>query len=201
VAQRLDALRADIDPLDVEELHVRNRAAVHLLKNLVGFRALDLEAVMRAVDRLAVGARHRTRVAVEADLPRADRLLELHPVGGGGAADEDELVLTLAEDDHVADDMAGGRDGHEMLGTVQVEIGEGIDADMVEEGGGVRPLDDQLVHVVRLVEQDRAVAPGLLLGTPVGVFRCNHRVYIHADLGIAQQLDRVAFLGQNVAQA
>ena len=54
VAQGLHALGADIDPIDMEELDVRYRAAVHLLKDLGGVRSLDLETVMGPVDGLAI---------------------------------------------------------------------------------------------------------------------------------------------------
>ncbi len=41
---------------------------------------------------------------------------------------------------------------------------------------GVRAFDDQLVHVVRLVEQHGRVAPRHLLVAPVGEFRRHDRV-------------------------
>jgi hypothetical protein len=186
VAQRLHAPRADVDPVDVEEFDVRYRAAVDLVEDLVGFGALDLEAVVRAVDRLAVGAAVRARIVREAYLPLADGLLKPHPVCGRRAADEHELILALAEDDHVADDVTGGRDGHEVLRAVQVEVREAVDADVLEGCRGVRAFDDELVHVVRLIEQHRGLAPCDLLVAPVRELRSNDGIDVHADLRVAQ---------------
>ena len=127
-------------------------------------------------------------------------LLEPHPVRRRRAADEHELILALAEDDHVADDVAGRRDGHEVLGAVQVEVREAVDADVLEERGRVRTFDDELVHVMGLVEQHGRLAPGHLLVAPVRELRRDDRVDVHADLRVAQQLDGVAMRLQHGAQ-
>jgi len=118
---------------------------------------------------------------MHAHVPLADGLLELDPVGGRRTAHQHEFVFPLAEDDHVADDMARRGDRHEMLGAVEVEIGEAVDADMLQECSCLRSFDNDLVHVMGLIEQHRRIAPGALLIAPIGVFRRNHRVYIHAD--------------------
>src|SRR5690606_28558829 len=128
VAQRLDLLRADVDPVDVEELDVRKRTAVQLLEDLVRLRTLDLVAVVRAQDALAFRTRRRTRVVLDAHVPLAVSGAEHQPVRGRSAADEDELVLALTEDDVVADDVAGRGDRNVVLRTVQVEVMEGVDA-------------------------------------------------------------------------
>ena len=72
----------------MEEFDVWNRAAIDLFENLVGIGALDLEAVMSAIDRLAVRAAVGARVVRQADFVLADCLLESHPVGRGRAADK-----------------------------------------------------------------------------------------------------------------
>src|SRR5690606_21773649 len=80
VPQRPHAPGTDVDPVDMEELDVGDGAAVDLLEDLVRFRTLDLEAVMRAVDRLAVRAAVGAGIVREPYLVRADCRLESHPV-------------------------------------------------------------------------------------------------------------------------
>src|SRR5690606_20704612 len=46
VTQRLHAARADVDPVDVEELDVGDLRAVDLIEDLVRVRTLDLEAIV-----------------------------------------------------------------------------------------------------------------------------------------------------------
>src|SRR3954462_5494967 len=94
----------------MEELHVGDRAAVDLLEDLACLRTLDLESVVRAIDRLAVRAAVGAWVVREAHAILVDCGLELHPVRRRSTADQDKLILALAKDDHVADHMA--RRGH-----------------------------------------------------------------------------------------
>jgi hypothetical protein len=192
VPQRLDAPRADLDPIHVEELDVGNRAAVDLIENLVGIRPLDLKPVMRAIDRLTVRTAVGARIVSQADFVLPDRLLEFHPIGRRGAADEHELIRALAKHDHVADHMPGGRDRDEVLGTVQVEVRKAVDADVLEERGCVGAFDDQLVHVMSLVEQHGRFAPRDLFVSPVRELRRDDRVDVHPDLRVAQQFDGIA---------
>ena len=48
------------------------------------------------------------------------------------------------------------------------------------------------VNMVRLVEQDRRLAPSGLLIAPIGIFWRNHRIDIHADLRIAQHINCIS---------
>jgi hypothetical protein len=184
----------------MEELHIGDRAAVDLVEDLVGLRSLDLEAIVRAVDCFAVGAAVGARVVREPHFPLADRLLEPHPVRSRRSTDEHELILALAENDHVADHVAGRRHGHEMLGSIQIEVREAVDADVLEECGRVRTFDDELIHMMGLVEQHGRLAPGHLLVAPVGEFRRDDGVHVHADLRVAQQLDGVAMCLEHGAE-
>ncbi len=159
VPQRLHPARPDIDPVDMEELDVGHRSAIHPFEDFRRIGALDLEPVVRAVDRPAVRPAVGARIVQQPHLPFADSRLELDPVRRRRAPDEDELVGPLAENDHVADDMTGGRHRHEVFGAVEIEVGEGIDADVLEEPLRVRSLDDEFVHVMGLVEQDGRLAP------------------------------------------
>ena len=81
-----------------------------------------------------------------------------------------------------------------MLGTVQAEIVEAVDAVMRQEFGRLRPFDDQLVHVVGLIEQYGALPPGDLFTAPIAEFGRDHRVDIVPGLGMAQQVHRIAGL-------
>ncbi len=56
----------------------------------------------------------------------------------------------------------------------------------------VRTFDEQIHHVVGLVEQNAGVAPGALLVAPVGEFGGDHRIDVGADLRIAQHVDGIA---------
>ena len=56
----------------------------------------------------------------------------------------------------------------------------------------VRALDEQIDHVVGLVEQHAGLAPGALLVAPVGELGRDHRIDVGADLRIAHHLDDVA---------
>jgi len=185
----------------MEELDVRNRPAVDRGKDLVGLGALDLEPIMGAIDRLAIGPRVGAGIVVQANLPSADRGLELDPVGSRGAADENEFVLKLAEDDHVTNHMASRSDRHKVLGAVKVEVRKAVDANVRKERRCIGAFDDQLVHVVSLVEQHGAIAPGTLLIAPVCVFRGNNRIDIHPDLRVSQHLYRVFVFGHDVRKA
>ena len=101
------------------------------------------------------------------------------------------LVLGEMEQDDVADDVAAVADRHELLGAVDGKIGEAVDRQMRQHLQGVRPLDHQLGHVVRLVEQHHGLAPCPLLVAPVGELVGHHRIDIGADLRIAQHVHRV----------
>ena len=92
----------------------------------------------------------------------------------------------------IADDVTVRRHGGELLGLIDREVLEGIGRKMLQQLDRVLALDEQVDHVVRLVEQDAGVAPGALLVTPVAEFRSHNRVNIGADLRIAQHVDDIA---------
>ena len=62
-----------------------------VFEDLVGVGTLDLEAIVGAVDSLAVGAAVRTRIVLEAYVPFAVGCLEQDPVGGRRTAHQDEF--------------------------------------------------------------------------------------------------------------
>src|SRR5581483_9413355 len=56
----------------------------------------------------------------------------------------------------------------------------------------VRAVDEQVHHMVGLVEQDGRLAPGTLLAPPVGELSRHDRVDVRADLRASQELDDAA---------
>lgn len=181
VTQRLYFLRADIDPVDMEELDIRDRPTIHLLEDLRGIRSLDLVAVVGAKHTLAFRPRRRPRIMLDTHIPLAIGSAEHQPARGRSAADEDELVLTLAENDVVTNDVTIRSYRNEMLGAVEIEIRKGVDAVIGKEFLRIGPFNDQFVHVVGLVKQHGTLAPCGLLGTPVAELTGDNRVYIHSD--------------------
>ncbi len=148
---------------------------------------------MGALHGRAIGARGRAVVAGDLQvLPAAGFRLELHPVHGRGAAHEVELLLGVAEQDAVADNVAIGCGRHHLLGAVDREGREGVDGQVLEILEGVGAFDQHFSHVVALVEQHGGVAPGLHFAAEVGKLRGHHRIDIGAQLRIAQVLDGVA---------
>ena len=115
VAQRAHLAAGDRDVAHMEELDVRERAAVELLDHVLRVRALDLVAVELADDRLAHRARRRAVVVFGRDIVAAGLGVEFDPVGGRVAADIRELVFGQVEQDAVADHVAVVAAGRELL--------------------------------------------------------------------------------------
>jgi hypothetical protein len=165
---------------------------VDLVENLLGVRALHLEAVVAACDGLAARMGGRAVVADEVDLEAAGLAMKLQPVHGRCAADEQQLVLVEMEQDAVADDVAFVAGRHHLLRPVDREVREAVDRGVRAELEGVRAPDRQFGHVVRLVEQHGAVSPGALLVAPVREFARHDRVDVCADLRVAQHANGIA---------
>ena len=90
--------------------------------------------------------------------------MELDPVGGRSAADEHELVLLQMEQNAVADHIAVVGARHELLGAVDGEFAKlliGRDGRAASSASGPSMID--VDHVVGLVEENGALAPGTLL--------------------------------------
>ncbi len=172
VTQRANLFAADIDGVHGEELHVRDRAAVQLVQHLLGVRTLHLEAVVTAVDRLALRIARRAVVTDHVDLEAAGLAVELDPVHRRGAADEQQLVLVEIEQDAVADDVAVMADRHHLLRLVHLEVVEAVDRGVRDQLQRVGPLDGQFRHVVRLIRTAprsrarRAAHPSSLWNSP-----------------------------------
>ena len=185
VAQCAYLPAGDVDVAHVEELDVRHRAAIQFFDDGLRVRALNLVAVVLAYHRLAHGARGRTVVFDDLDVEAAGLGVEHDPVGRRRAADEHVLVRREVEQDAVADDVAVVADRHELLGLLGREAFEAVDGEIGQELGGIRAFDEQVHHVVRLVEQHGGLAPSFLFGTPVAEFRGDDRVHVGTDLRVA----------------
>ncbi len=192
MAQGADLAAGDADVTHPEELDLRHGAAVELLDDVLRVRPLDLIAVEAARYRLAHWARRRTVVIGCLDIVAAGLGVEFDPVRRRIAADIDHAVFGEIEQDAVADDMAIGRDRRELLGLVDGEILERVGRQVRQQLDGVRSLDEQVDHVVRLVEQDAGIPPGSLFVAPIGEFRRDNRIDIGADLRVAQHRYDVA---------
>ena len=143
--------------------------AQHLLHHLHGVRALDLETVGLAIER--VRARGRALVELHLHVVAAGGGVKANPVEHRNASDEVELIRGQVEQDHVADHVAVVVAGHELLGFVHREAGEAVDAQVREQFQGVRSFHRQIGHVVGLVEEHAGLLPRLRLVPPVGEFR------------------------------
>jgi hypothetical protein len=200
VTEGADLLARDRELAHVEEAHLLERPAVELLDDLPGVGALDLEAVVLAVHGGTVRAGRRTVVVAELDVVAAGLGVELQPVRAGSAADVHVLVLALVEEDAVADHAAVGGGGHELLRRVQREIREAVDAGVGQQLQRVGSGDEEVDHVVGLVEEHRGLAPGDLLASPVGEFGRNDRVDVCPELRVAQVFDGVSRLVEDFLQ-
>ena len=200
VTERAHLLAGDRHFAHVEELDLLDGATGELLDDRPGVRALDLEAVVVAVHCLAVGAGGGAVVVAELDVVSAGLGVELQPVGAGSAADVDVLTLCFVEEDAVADHAAVGGGGNELLGGVDGEVLEAVDAGVAQQFQRVGSLHEEVDHVVALVVEHRSVAPRLLLAAPVAELGRNNGVDVRPELRVAQHPDGVALLVQQLLQ-
>ena len=198
MVERAHRVPTDRQVAHVEELDLGQRAAARLRQHLQCRRALHLEAVelalARRVDRGAL-------VALELHVVSARLCVVLHPVVSGGTADEAHPVLGVVEEDAVADHVAVLVAGDELLRLVDREVLEGVDAESRQQVDHVRPLDVQVGHVMRLVEQGARLPPRDLLVAPVRELGRNLRIDVRPDLGVPHQIHRIAGRLQQFFQA
>ena len=178
----------DGEPGHGEELHGRGGLADESLDQGQRVRALELVAVQLRRPPAAVWGRW---VPAHLDVVAAGRRLVLDPVDGERLADQIERVRLEMEQDVVADEQAVPVHGHEVLGLADRVVVDPVDPEVLEQPQRVRTGDEQVVHVVRLVEQGDRLAPGALLGHPVRVLGCP--VERHGrDARIPEQIDGIA---------
>ena len=78
-----------------------------------------------------------------------------------------------------------------LLGTIDREVLEGVDRGIGAELDRVGTLYVDVAHMMRLIEQNRRLAPGLLLRSPVGVFGRNDGINVSADFRIPKKRYRI----------
>jgi len=101
------------------------------------------------------------------------------------------------EEDRIADEVALVVHRDELLGPVDSEVLEAVHACVAQEAERVGSGDEQVGHVVRLIEEGHRIPPRELLGPPIRELG-GHREDGRARLGVAQQLDRAPDPGDGV---
>ncbi len=135
----------------------RHGATGQLLHQAERVRPLQLVPVQRGV--LAGLAHERVGITLERDVVVAGLADVLHPVEHHEPADKVERVLAEMEQDGIADEIALVVDGDELLRPVDLEVREAVHAGVAQQLQRVGARDEQVGHVVRLVEQrDRRCA-------------------------------------------
>jgi hypothetical protein len=122
------------------------------------------------------------------------------PVGHRSTTDEDELVVGFVEEDPVADHPTLWRHRHELLGAVDREAGDAVDAGLGDQPERVGTGDEQVDHVVALVVQHHRIAPRVDLPAEVGELRGHDGIDVRAELRVAKQFDGVAGLVEHFLQ-
>ena len=194
VTQGAHALARDVHLRHAEELQLLDGSSVQLLDDWPGVRALDLKAPVHAGDRLTVWTTGGAVVELEVELVAAGLGLVLEPVGDRRAAHPHELLVVEMEEDAVPDHVTRRRRRDVLLGHVDREVRDAVDGRVGHHLQGIRALEEEVDHVVGLVEEHGGLAPGALLAAPVAELVGDDRVDVGADLRVAKQLDDVARL-------
>ena len=201
VAQRLHRTAGDGHRAHVEELELFERAAMQLFDHAPSVRALDLEAPFLARDGLAHRPHRRTVIEFDRHVVAAGFAVIPQPVRRRRATDIGKRLFFLPEHDPVTDHVAVRRGRHILLGLARRPALRRVDHRVRQQLARITPTDVEIDHVVRLVEQHRAVLPRPLFGPPVRKLGRHHRVNISTKLRIAQHFDRIAASLQHVFKA
>jgi hypothetical protein len=89
------------------------------------------------------------------------------PVLQRHAGDELEAVLGVAVGDALADHVAVVGTADQLLDPTGSDVLEAVDPHRPQQSHGIQTAQEQLWHVVGLVEEDRRLPPGALLVAPV----------------------------------
>ena len=188
VAKHAGRLAGDRDLAHVEELDLRRGLAGDLLDDLERVRTLQLVAVQRGVALTCEGV----VVTDELDIPIAGLDVVLDPVRKR-RGHQVVVVLAELEENAVADHVAAVVHRDQLLRATGLVRGRRVRADPGEEVRGVRAGDEQIRHVVGLIQQRDRVPPGGLFAPPVGEFGL-HREGERARLRVADNLHRASGL-------
>src|SRR5690606_10073177 len=150
VAERTDLFPANGHARHIEELEVGGRLAGCLLDDLESVRALDLETVGLAVERVGTGAGPLVQLAFH--IPFAGVGVRTDPVQARTAACEVELVFSKVEQTTVAADITSVVDGYALLGLVDGEIAERVDTKILPELQRDRTINSESGQVIGLIE-------------------------------------------------
>ena len=126
--------------------------------------------------------------------------MKLDPVGSGRTPDEHVFALVQMEEDAVADHVTIITAGDKLLGLVVRKVLERIDGEVGKQFDAIRAFNENIHHVVGLVEKDAGLSPGALFVAPVAEFGCDHGIDIGAYPGITQHLYRISGALQNIFQ-
>ncbi len=163
VTQRTDILSGDLEIVHVEESDVRHRLARDLLHDLDRLGTLNL-----IPEDFPVALIHeRSLVSFRLGLVAAGLHVVLHPVVSRRTSDEVELVFAERKQNRVANHVSIRVAGHELLGLIDLEILEAVDAEIGKHFQRIRTFDVEIGHVVRQIEQRATLAPRALLVPPV----------------------------------
>jgi hypothetical protein len=196
VPQAAHAAALDGELGHVEELDVGQRGAGHLLDQCGGGGALQLVPVeLRRTGRPDGGV----VVTLGRGVVVAALEVEGDPVDDHRVPDEIEQLLLEVEEDGVADQVAVGVHRDELLRLADAEVRERVHGQVAEQPECVGPREEEVGHVVRLVEQRTGLHPRPLLGAPVGELRLD-REGARREGEIPQQLDRATGAGEGRGQ-
>jgi hypothetical protein len=114
--------------------------------------------------------------------------MKLNPIVNGGPAHEEQFILVQIKEDRVTDDISIVITSDELLGFVDSEILETINAGGRDQFERLRALDPHVCHMVGLVEKNAGLLPGTLFISPIRELGRNHGIDIRTQLGTTQHL-------------
>jgi predicted N-formylglutamate amidohydrolase len=85
--------------------------------------------------------------------------VELHPVDDHGMPHQVVVVVIEVGEDGVADEATAVVHGDELLRPVHGELGEGVHGEAAQQALRIGAAQEEVGHVVRLVEQGATRAP------------------------------------------
>ena len=94
--------------------------------------------------------------------------------------------------------MTGRRGGYVLFSLVYAETLHRVNRRVAQQLQRIPAADVEIHHMMRLVEQYRAMLPSPLLGAPIVEFRRDHGIYIGPQLRIAKQFHGIARCRQNL---
>src|SRR4029450_13425356 len=185
MTQRADVFSGNFENVHIEESHVRHRPARDLLHDLPTLGTLNLIPK----DFPVALVHERSLVPFRLGVVLASFHVVLHPVVSRRTSDEVELVFAERKQNAVAHHVPIRVAGHELLGLIDPEILETVDAEIGKYFQRIRAFDVEVGHVVRQVQQRATLAPRALLVPPVRELGTHDGKRVGTDRRISQQFD------------